>query len=83
MSRAFYSEFVNHCLRFYARHPKPSFHSAADKSNWFACDSALKGFTDSEREMLLYIYREETPFPTMCTRSQRRRVCVRTACGSW
>lgn len=63
MSRAFYSEFVNHCLRFYARHPKPSFHSAADKSNWFSCDSALKGFTDSEREMLLYIYREGDTIP--------------------
>lgn len=58
MARSFYSEYVNHCLRFYARHQKPKFHSAADKNNWQACDNALKGFTDSERELLLSIYRE-------------------------
>lgn len=57
MARAFYSEYVNHCLRFYARHRNPKFNSAADKNNWLACKSALEGFTDSEREMLLTIYR--------------------------
>ena len=31
MSRTFYSEYVNHCLRFYARHDRPKFHSEADK----------------------------------------------------
>lgn len=63
MSRTFYSEYVNHCLRFYARHEKPSFHSDADKNNWLACDSALKGFSDSDREMLLTIYREGDTIP--------------------
>lgn len=63
MARAFYSEYVNHCLRFYARHPKPNFHSAADKNNWSACDNALKGFSDSDREMLLTIYREGDTIP--------------------
>lgn len=58
MARVFYSEYVNHCLRFYARHPKPQFHSAADKNNWLACEKALESFTNSEREMLLTIYRE-------------------------
>ena len=58
MGRTFYSDYVNHCLRFYARHPKTNFHSTADKENWIACDNALKGFTDSERDMLLTIYRE-------------------------
>ena len=33
MSRTFYSEYVNHCLRFYARHDRPKFHSEADKHN--------------------------------------------------
>lgn len=63
MSRAFYSEYVNHCLRFYARHPNSKFKSAADKNNWAACDSAFKGFSDSEREMLLTIYREGDTIP--------------------
>jgi hypothetical protein len=58
MSRTFYSEYVNHCLRFYARHERPKFHSEADKHNWAACDSALKSFSDNDRAMLLYIYRE-------------------------
>lgn len=53
MSRAFYSEYVNHCLRFYARHPNPKFKSDVDKHNWVACDNALKGFSDSDRELLM------------------------------
>lgn len=57
MSRVFYSDYVNHCMRFYARHDKPKFHSEADKHNWAACDNALKTFSDKERETLLTIYR--------------------------
>lgn len=63
MGRAFYSQYVNHCLRFYARHPKPKFHSEADKNNWYACDNALKGFADSERDILLTIYSEGDTIP--------------------
>lgn len=59
MSRTFYSEFVNHCLRFYARHPRPIFHSEADKKNWNACDSALKTFSDSDGDMLTAVYSKE------------------------
>jgi hypothetical protein len=58
MSRAFYSEYVNHCLRFYARHQKPTFHSEADKKNWEACEVALREFSTPDREMLLVIYKE-------------------------
>lgn len=56
--RAFYSEYVNNCLRFYARHPRPIFHSEADKKNWNACESALKAFTDYDRAILMIIYSE-------------------------
>lgn len=63
MSRVFYSEYVNHCLRFYARHEKPKFHSDADKNNWSACKNALDTFTDSERAMLLDIYRNGDTIP--------------------
>lgn len=56
--RTFYSEYVNHCLRFYARHPKPIFHSEADKKNWAACENAFKGFNDYDKAMLLIIYSE-------------------------
>lgn len=63
MSRTFYSECVSHWLRFYARYPKPTFHSDADKKNWLACDSALKSFEESDKEMLLTIYREGDTIP--------------------
>ena len=56
--RAFYSEYVNHCLRFYTRHPRPIFHSEADKKNWNACENALKGYNDYEKAMLMIIYSE-------------------------
>jgi len=61
--RAFYSEYVTHCLRFYARYSRPIFHSEADKKNWNACDSALKSFTDSDRDILLAVYREGDTIP--------------------
>lgn len=54
--KSFYSDFVRHCLRFYVRNAKPKFKSEADKQNWYACESALKGFSDSDREMLVAIY---------------------------
>ena len=63
MSRAFYSEYVHHCLRFYARHPKPTFRNDADKKNWSACESALQEFTGGDREMLIAIYREGNTIP--------------------
>ena len=56
--RAFNSEYVQHCMRFYARHPSPKFHSDADKQNWKACESALDSFTDKEKELLMIIYSE-------------------------
>lgn len=61
--RTFYSDYVNHCLRFYARHEKPEFHSESDKKNWISCDNALKTFNDSDREMLITIYREGDTIP--------------------
>lgn len=61
--RTFYSDYVNHCLRFYARHPQPTFKSDADKKNWISCDNAFKTFKDNEREMLITIYREGDTIP--------------------
>ena len=63
MGREVYSEYVRHCLRFYARYKKPKFDSYADMLNWRACDYALKSFSDSERDNLLYIYREGDTVP--------------------
>lgn len=61
--RTFYSEYVQHCMRFYARHPHPKFRSDADKQNWNACESAIKDFTDKERDILMTVYREGDTIP--------------------
>ena len=59
----FYSEYVRHCMRFYTRHPHPKFLSDADKQNWNACDSVLKGFSPSEVDILMTVYREGDTIP--------------------
>ena len=54
--RSYYSDYVQHCMRFYARHPNPKFNSEAEKLNWNACDNALKRFEVSEKDILMSIY---------------------------
>lgn len=61
--RTFYTEYVQHCMRFYSRHPKPKFRSDADKLNWYACDSAIKKFTPAEADILITVYREGDTIP--------------------
>lgn len=57
MNRPFYSEYVKHMLRFYTRNPQqPHFKSEVDRNNWFACSTALKGYTDRDRDILMTIY---------------------------
>lgn len=60
MSKRFYSDYVNHCLRFYVRHPFPKYHSFADKENWITCDNVLNNFSDKDRSLLLAVYSTET-----------------------
>lgn len=55
--KTYYSDYVQHCMRFYARHPNPKFKSETEKQNWNACDSALKNFEVSEKDILMDIYR--------------------------
>lgn len=63
MGRTFYSDYVNHCLRFYCRHPNPIFHSDADKNNWLACESALSKYSDENKIMLISIYSDGDTVP--------------------
>lgn len=58
MSRAFYSDFANHCLRFYTRHDNPEFHNEADRRNWEVCEEVLSEYPNREREILTFIYFE-------------------------
>jgi predicted transcriptional regulator len=61
--KTFYSDYVNHCLRFYARHKEPEFKSEADKLNWKACEEALEEFTPKNRETLLTIFENGDTIP--------------------
>lgn len=57
MNRPFYSEYIRHALRFYARHLQANrFHSAADRDNWQACNDTLKSLSDIERDILVSVY---------------------------
>lgn len=46
--KPFYSDYVRHCLRFYARYhdPIPVFRSNIDLENWEACETVLDKHLD-------------------------------------
>lgn len=57
MNRPFYSEYVRHCMRFYARNTiKPRFNTEVDKNNWYACQKAMDRYTDRDRDILIKVY---------------------------
>lgn len=57
MTKPFYTDYVRHCMRFYARNTnKPRFNSEVDKNNWYACHRAIEKYSDSEKEILIKVY---------------------------
>lgn len=57
MSKKFYSEYAQHCMRFYTRHPRSKyFKNFADRINWQSCDRALERFGDQDRRYLMDLY---------------------------
>jgi hypothetical protein len=57
MTKPFYTDYVRHCLRFYARNTrKPRFNTEVDKNNWYACHRAVEHWSDEEREIILQVY---------------------------
>ena len=57
MNRPFYSEYVRHCMRFYARNAeKPRFNTEVDKNNWYACHRALDNYSEQDRTILTHVY---------------------------
>ena len=58
MNRPFYSDYVKHMMRFYARTSiiQPTFKSEADKENWHACQSEVKHYSDRDKEILIAVY---------------------------
>lgn len=57
MNRPYYSEYVRHCLRFYTRNSQlSSFKTEADRNNWFACATVIKGYSDRDRDIIVEVY---------------------------
>ncbi len=56
--RSYYSDYVNHCLRFYARHPEPTFKSVIDRQNWKCCQTVFDRFSESDRDIFYFVYNE-------------------------
>ncbi|RDY21415.1 hypothetical protein [Criibacterium bergeronii] len=63
MARAYYTEYVNHCMKFYTRHPKPKTDNLIEVSNWQACELALADFSSEEKEILIFVYQERDTIP--------------------
>lgn len=67
--KPYYSEYVAHCLRYYIKtldeghDGHPIFKSEADKANWSACYGVLKNYSESDMEMIAYIYRPGDTIP--------------------
>lgn len=57
MSKPFYTEYVRHALRFYARYlGQIDFKSNADKQNWLSANSIIKSYTEPQATILLEVY---------------------------
>ena len=61
--KSFYSDYAEHCMRFYSRYPHPKFRNFVDKQNWNACDYAIKLFTNDEQIILMRVYSEGDTIP--------------------
>ena len=55
--KTFYSDYTQHCMRFYARRERPEqFPTLADRQNWEACETAVNKFCEQDREIIFKIY---------------------------
>ena len=61
--KAFYSEYVRHCMKFYTRHPRPDFKNEIDRLNWQACDCALESYPAAQRRIFRAVYSSDDTMP--------------------
>ncbi len=81
MNKAYYSEFVRHCLRHYVKTldegkgGHPIFTNDAERANWSACYNVLKDYSDKDMDIISQLY---SPGDTIADRifmlSQAKRV---------
>ena len=61
--KAYYSEFVRHCLRHYVKTldegkgGHPNFASEAERANWSACYQVLKDYSADDMDIISQLYR--------------------------
>ena len=57
LSKPYYAEYVNHCLRFYFMYdPKKGFKNAVDKENYRAVEKATSHLRVTEKDMLRFVF---------------------------
>ena len=57
MVKPCYTDYVKRAICFYSRYPnKLSFRNEVDKSNWLACHNVLKKYTDTDKDIIMYVY---------------------------
>lgn len=57
MNRPFYSDYVRHAMRFYARNLEIShFKSDVDKMNWTSCCEIIQTYSNKDRDILIKVY---------------------------
>jgi hypothetical protein len=63
--RYFYSEYVNHMIRFYLSCPESislSGHSQADLSNWLAVQAIYADLSDDDKQLVKELYGTRRPY---------------------
>nr|DAS09956.1 MAG TPA: Sigma-70, region 4 [Caudoviricetes sp.] len=58
MAKTYVSDYVEHCMKFYARYKNPIFCNEVDRINWNTCDKALSKLTSDKRELAIAIYKD-------------------------
>lgn len=58
MAKPSYMEYVNSCLRFYARYRNPSFVNEVHKANWESCDRVLSNLDETQRDIIISVYQQ-------------------------
>ena len=57
MVKKYYSDYVRHALRFYARHQNmPLFNRMAEQRDWNACRTVLNEHFSEYKELLISVY---------------------------
>lgn len=72
MTKFAYSDYVRHCLRFYVRHPHPTFVSDVDKLNWTAARDVVSELPEDQKTIVTELYMANEPMVTMLSKKHKK-----------